>query len=82
MTTCEHGFIDSISCSWCKEKAAIESLDRCEVVAPATEILPETRCERHRGHEGAHRAVAGSNALRMWDSVTFPINFDPPVEKK
>jgi hypothetical protein len=50
--------------------------DRCEATAPATEFCQvETRCDLTTGHDGPHTAQLGVSSQRVWQDVTFPINY-------
>lgn len=50
--------------------------EQCDAVALANEYChATTRCGRDKGHAGPHVAMIGDSSRRIWDDVTFPINY-------
>lgn len=51
-------------------------LPRCPSIAEANEYWPaRTQCMRPEGHEGAHWAQVAPTSTRMWEDVSFKMNF-------
>jgi len=60
---------------YCSCSAFVSTLS-CEAAAPADEYCAvSSRCQLQKGHDGPHRAELGNHSTRMWDVVTFPINY-------
>lgn len=50
--------------------------ERCPAVAPANEYCRiACQCDRPAGHDGPHVAELGPSSRRIWQGVSFAVNF-------
>lgn len=65
--------------AWQTNRVEGTDFKRCSVVAPPTEYHKvSTQCERIEGHEGPHFAQLGLSSNRIWEDVSFKMNFIKP----